>query len=426
MELRIYLILFALVCSGLVQAQNTSSPYSIYGIGTIETGAYNRTTGMGSTGLAYRSDNNIIQNNPASYTALIQQMFHIEIGGRGDFSNYTGAYFSSTVGSSQVSNDFTVTRVAFATKVTKWWGAGAGLMPYSKMDYNFSNVQPLGPQGEFASATYEGSGGIHKAYWGNAFSLGKHLSVGVNTSFLFGALQSQQTIIAPTANASLLTTRNLYLRNAVFDFGAQYYTHFGAAKQWGLTLGATYTPIQPLYAEDSLTVLDNNIPLPNSNSLLDRNVFKLPNGYGGGIALSKESLMRRFTFLADFSRQLWTPLGYAGTGYNLSNSDRYSAGIEVSRKRNIFNTPVEHIYYQLGGYYQKTYLTYQGYPVLEWGASVGIGVNPWRYPQWGYHIALEGGTTANYEEGALKENFVRLSITIHYWDRWFTRGRKVL
>lgn len=426
MRIKTYLILFFVASYGVVQAQNTTLPYSIYGIGTYQTSAFNRTTGMGSTGIAYRSENNIIQNNPASYTALIPQMFHIEIGGRAEFASYNNASFSNTGYTDQVSNDFSVTRIAFATKVTKWWGASMGLMPYTKMVYDFTSIQPLGPQGEDASVTYEGSGGVHKAYWGNGFSLGKHFSVGATASFLFGALNQSQTTIAPTANANLVTTRNLYLRNMNFDFGAQYYTHFGPEKKWGLTLGATYTPKQALYAEDSLSVSNNGAVLPNGNALLDRNYFNLPSGYGGGISVSKESVMKRVTFLADFSRQLWSPLGYSGTGYSLGNADRYSAGIEISKKTNIFNTPVEHVYYQLGGYYTKSYLSVDGYPVLEWGASMGIGINPLRYPQWGYHLALEYGATANYEAGAIKENFVRLTVTIHYWDRWFTRGRRVL
>ena len=412
----------------MVQAQTTSSPYSIYGIGTIQTSSYNRTTGMGNAGIGYRSDNNIIQNNPASYTALMPQIFHIEAGGSGDFSTYSGALFNTTPGSSQISNDFTVTRIAFATKVTKWWGSSIGLMPYSKMTYDFSGAQPLGNTGQEVAVTYQGSGGIHKAYWGNAVSLGKHFSVGATCSFLFGALQQNETTVNPAINANLVTTRNLYMRNAVFDFGVQYYTHLGAQKNWNLVLGATYTPIQPLYAEDSLDVTNGGTALPNgASTLLDRNVFQMPNAYGAGFSLSKESTMRRVTFTGDYTTQLWTPLGYSGTGYALGNSYKYAGGVEIAKKANLFNTPLEHVYYQFGGYCSKTYLSLDGAPVYEWGATLGLGVNPLRYYQWGYHLSLEYGQTSNYEESAIKENFVRLTITIHYWgDRWFTRGRRIL
>jgi hypothetical protein len=210
-----------------------------------------------------------------------------------------------------------------------------------------------------------------------------------------------------------------------FDFGGQFYTQFGHNKQWGLTLGATYTPQQRLYAEDSLTVLTSATNVINS-ALLDRNFLTIPQGYGGGFAISKASTMKKITFTAEARRVLWNSVGLSGTGYSLNNSDRYSAGLEVAKNANIFNTSVEHVYYQFGGYYQKTYLTLDGSPVLEWGGTLGMGINPLRYSQWGYVISLEAGQTSNYQAGAIRENYFRLNLTIHYWDRWFTRGRKIL
>ena len=47
-------------------SQNMNSPYSIYGIGDIDNRMYNKTSGMGGTGLALRSGNYFIDNNPAA------------------------------------------------------------------------------------------------------------------------------------------------------------------------------------------------------------------------------------------------------------------------------------------------------------------------------------------------------------------------
>lgn len=422
MQIR-FTLLFVMIC-GIVQAQNTTSPYSIYGIGEYEGSAYNRTTGMGSTGIAYRNENAIIQNNPASLTALIPQYFHVEVGGRGQFSSYTNAVYNNLngQGGSQVSNDFMVTRFVVGTKVTKWWGAAIGLMPYTQMNYSFITTEnQAGDQDEI---NYTGTGGVHKAFWANGFSLGKHFSVGATTSFLFGALNEDEVLTDGNTGATLETTRNLYLRNANFDFGAQYYTQFGKNKQWAITLGATYAPSQRLDAQDSLAVLDNGASA-TPNSLLDQTLYILPSGFGGGISISKDSRMKKLTFVADYQQQNWNSLGNFGTGYTLNNSQRYSAGIEISKRKNIFNTPVEHIYYQFGGYYDRTYLTLNGDPLKEAAGSVGIGVNPLRYPKWGYNVVLEVGSQYTSEQGAIRQDFARLTITIHYWDVWLTKGRRV-
>jgi hypothetical protein len=429
MQIR-FTLLFLMIC-GIVQAQNTSSPYSIYGLGDFQTSAYNRTTGMASTGIAYRNENSIIQNNPAAYTALIPQFFHVEAGGRGQFSSYTNASYSNinNQGAAQISNDFMVTRFAFATKVTRWWGASIGLMPYTQMNYSFTALEAQNG-GALDEVSYTGTGGLHKAYWGNGFSLGKHLSVGVNTSFIFGALNEDEVLTDAASNSDIETTRNLYLRNANFDFGAQYYTQFGRNKAWALGLGATYTYKQRLDAQDSLSVIDNGTAVAvggnnNTYGLLDQNLYYLPSGFGGGLSLSKDSRMKKITFLADYQQQNWNSLGEYGVGYTLNNSQKYSAGLEVSKRANIFNTPVEHIYYQFGAYYDKTYVSLNGDPVREVGGSVGFGVNPLKYPRWGYNLALEAGSRFSSEQNAIREDFVRLTITIHYWDIWLTKGRRV-
>ena len=418
-----FTLLFVMIC-GIVQAQNTTSPYSIYGLGDFETNGYNRTTGLGGAGTAYRTDNAIIQNNPAALTGLVPQFFHVEAGGRGQFSSYANAAYTNYngQGAAQVSNDFMVTRFAFATKVTRWWGSSIGLMPYTQMNYNFTALLPT--NGELDPVTYTGTGGIHKVYWGNGFSLGKHFSVGATTSFLFGALNQDEVQVDAASGSSIETTRNLYLNNINFDFGAQYYTQFGKNKRWGLVLGATYTPAQKLWGQDSLSVIDNGV-IAGADELLDQNSFGLPQMFGGGISLSKDSRMRKITFIADYQQQNWNNLNDFGQGYTLNNSQRYSAGVEIAKRANIFNTPVEHLYYQFGGYYYKTYLNLAGDPVQEAALTVGIGVNPLRYPKWGYNVSLEAGSRFTTEVGAIREDFVRLNITIHYWDIWMTKGRRL-
>jgi hypothetical protein len=425
MQIRFTLV-FLMIC-GIVQAQNTSSPYSIYGIGDFQTSAYNRTTGMASTGIAYRNENSIIQNNPAAYTALIPQYFHVEAGGRAQFSSYTNAVYTNIngQGAAQLSNDFMVTRIAFATKVTKWWGASMGLMPYTQLNYGFTSLvaQPVGG-GLLDEITYSGTGGLHKAYWGNGFQLGNHISVGATTSFIFGALNEDEVLTDASSGSTVETTRNLYMRNANFDFGAQYYTAFGKSKEWGMVLGATYSPTQRLDAQDSLSFLDNGTQ-PKPNVLLDQTLYNLPTQFGGGISVYRDRRMKKITFLADYQQQNWSALKQYGIGYTLNNSQRFSAGLEVSRRSNIFNTPVEHLFYQFGAYYDKTYLTLNGDPVKEIGGSVGIGVNPLRYPKWGYNLALEAGSRFSALQGSIREDYVRLTITIHYWDVWMTKGRRV-
>jgi hypothetical protein len=64
-----------LFVSIVTYSQNVSSPYSIIGIGDIETSYFNRTSGMANTGIAYRNNKYIILNNPASLSDFQSQLF---------------------------------------------------------------------------------------------------------------------------------------------------------------------------------------------------------------------------------------------------------------------------------------------------------------------------------------------------------------
>ena len=89
-KLSILLTLLTVTSLG-VMAQNNFSPYSQMGIGDVEDGFYNRTSGLGNTGIAYRSNRFIINNNPASLSGLANQYFTMEMGLRGSFIQYSGS-----------------------------------------------------------------------------------------------------------------------------------------------------------------------------------------------------------------------------------------------------------------------------------------------------------------------------------------------
>ena len=104
--------------------QTNNSPYSILGIGDIEDSYFNRTTGMADTGVAYRANNFLITNNPASFSALTNHLFNAEIAIRGTLITYNGAGVDQN---NNQSTDITFKKFIVGTKITKHWGSSAGL-----------------------------------------------------------------------------------------------------------------------------------------------------------------------------------------------------------------------------------------------------------------------------------------------------------
>lgn len=397
-------------------SQNTNSPYSILGIGDIESNFYNRTSGMANTGLAYRSDRYLVNNNPASYTALQQQFFSFEISGRGQFISYYGSPLNGTSASGK---DFALKRLSVATKINKWWGSGAGLMPYSTSNYAFSSVKNIQGTNASVPVTYDGTGGVNQVYWSNAFQPVKHLSVGVTAAYLFGSLTQTETLVTDGLATTLTTSRQLFLKNFNFTYGAQYY--LPVTKKWDLNLGATYSPAHKLAADATVTVTDNSTQISTTTDNARSNDFKLPNASGFGISLTKN---KKYTFSADYRYQAWASTNYSGLNYSLKNSNRASVGFEISNKKSYFNNLLfERNYLQAGVYYGNSYLSIKGQQLTERGFTLGYGINSKRNLL-GFCIGLDAGQRGTQSDGLIKENYFNFTFTVSYRDFWRTRGAK--
>jgi hypothetical protein len=413
------IILLLLLSYGTLHSQSTNSPYSILGIGDIETNNYNRTGGMANTGLAYRSDRFLINNNPASYTALQQQFFSFELSARGQFINYYG---SPLLGASASGKDFAIKRLSVGTKITSWWGSSAGIMPYSTSNYLFTYPKNIGGTNVSVPATVDGSGGINQVYWGNAFQPFKHFSVGVNASYLFGSLSETETLVQAGLGTSLATTLQTFYKNFNFTYGAQYYA--ALSKHWDISLGGTYAPTHKLATAATLMVTDNSTQITSTSNVKNTTDFTLPNSSGFGISIVKN---KKYTFSGDYKYQAWTSANnFTGANYILKNTNRVSLGFEVSNKKTFFNTLFEQNYLQAGIYYGTSYLDINNHQLDEKGITLGYGVNSKRNPELGISLGLDVGQRGTQQAGLIKYNYVNFTLTVTYRSLWRTKGIKYL
>jgi len=409
-----YLFIASLLYTVGGYSQNSNSPYSIIGIGDIENNFYNRTSGMANTGYAYRNDRYMINNNPASYTALQQQFFAIELSGRAQFINYAGTPVNAQSNSSK---DFAIKRLAVGTKINKHWASGIGLAPFSTANYGFSATKPITGSPVQLPATYDGNGSVNQVYWNNAVEVFKHFSLGVQASYLFGSLNQTENLFTSELQESLTTTRQVFLRNFYFTYGAQYYLPIN--KHWDAVVGGTFSNKTKLASEATVTVTDNNGQLLSSVITKD-DYFKLPNSTGVGLSLTKD---KKYTWTADYKYQNWTATNFSGPGYSLQDVNRGSVGFEVANKKQVFNNYFERSYFQAGAYFGTSYLSINGEQLKEMGVTFGYGFTSLRNPLAG-HIVLEIGQRGTEKNGLIKERFVNIGFTVSYRDFWFTKGRK--
>jgi hypothetical protein len=403
MRIKIYSgIIILLACGTAAKAQRgLNSIYSAYGIGDLETRDYSRNFGLGSTGIGRRHTGYLNELNPASYSALPTQNFMFDVSLKAQQVNYTGTNISQSAG------DINFKRLAIGFKAAKFWGIGAGITPFSTVDYKLLNQQFTIGTGNPITATTTGTGGFNRAYISNGFQLSKNFSVGVSTAFLFGPLNTAQYI----GSDSLQTQHNKYGFKPNFTAGAQYAGKI--SKDWQLGLGATYRFETKMKLQEKLQIVDQSGTILYDKDQ-DPSFFTLPAEYGAGLTLTNGT----FTWVADYRHSLWNSLDEKGATYSYQDGERYSTGIEYTLKRQYFNQTFEGTVLQAGFSYNKSPLVISNTHIKDISGTIGMSL-PSKNGQLRYYVGLEAGQRGQTGTALVKETYVNAIFHFSLRDIWF-------
>ncbi|HKJ80215.1 MAG TPA: hypothetical protein VKA10_11800, partial [Prolixibacteraceae bacterium] len=159
---------------------NTTSPYSRYGLGDLQSNSFGRTAAMGGATLASRNNQQINFANPASYTAVDSLAFLFEFGIFGKFSKFSNDLASMDA------NDINFRYFAMNFQITNWLATSLGLTPYSDVGYDVEVNETVDANNVLYK--YYGEGSLSRAYLGLAIEPVKNISIGANLNYMFGTL----------------------------------------------------------------------------------------------------------------------------------------------------------------------------------------------------------------------------------------------
>lgn len=413
------------ICLVKLSAQNTSSPYSIIGLGDIEKGYFDRTSALGYAGVALSSDRYLFVGNPASLAFLdkpnFRNPFYFDVSVRYKNVNYAGAAITNSTANQ--SNDMQFKRISFAIKPKSKWALSFGLLPFSNANYSFVGVKKIQGDNFGVNANYDGTGSTNLIYLTNSFLITKNLSFGVQSSFMFGQFEDKETIYSSITDSVLSTDRNIYLTSPYFKGGLLY--KIKATKDLGLSFGANGSLKTNVAANYQLTVKDGNTNLKDVKETRN-NYTSLPLMGTIGFAATYKN---KYTLVVDYAAQNWSSLKYKGSNYALTNSSRISAGLQYSNNETIKDIKdgstsiFEKSAFQIGYFYNNSYLTIYGQPIKEWGVTLGASKQLNRSGL-GIQGTIEIGSRGSTDKGLIKENITQLGLTISYRDFWFTKKVK--
>ncbi len=395
-------------------AQNNTSPYSILGVGDIENSTFDRSTGMGNTGISLSSDRFIYQQNPASISRLADHFFNIELASRYKSVTYYGNPASSGTSSSA---DFQVKKLTLAIKVKPFWGVSAGILPFSTSNYSFFANKSIQGTVLLSNTYYKGSGGLNQYFLTNAFNINKHFSIGVQATYLAGSFIQDEALDSISLGTSLNTNRNIFLAKFIAKAGFQYQGQL--SRKWKLGIGATASNKANLSGDYYLTVNSNGQNLVSNQSYKGA-YFTIPLMYGGGISLTRNNAL---TLAADYQYQNWGSTNYSGIGYKFVNSNRISGGVQYAKTVGYGSNILERSNVQAGVFFGNSYLDINGYRVQDYGISLGAGFSSKTAPI-SCQFNLVVGRTGTTDNGLIRQDYIQFGVTVSYRDFWYTKLKK--
>jgi len=423
------ILIICIFCMNCANAQVYINPFTQYGIGELQQLTQVNRMGMGGTSYTETDPNRYNFANPASYS--LTNYFSFEIGATSVFYKYQDDNTSFK------NIDVRVPYLSFAFPIdsNKRWGFSAGLMPYSRVDYDL--ITNTTENGLNKTLYQTGSGGLTRFYLGSSIRLFHNFYLGANAAYIFGSTQTTQTQSFPDTTTLYGVHQNAsnVTGGFLFDIGGIYNINFNlpykvndetvANKYKTLKdslkneLKSSKTPpseINTKYAgllkeimlvKDSLKTtaitkkrryllqLGGTVNLPTylpttqtifattysntlsisdslSNYTNSKDNIYLPLGLGGSIELRND---RNFEIAASVSYRQWSQYKFLGVKDSLKDSYTFGLGMSwTPPKRQMNNNVWTTANYRLGFRYTETPYMIGGNPVNDMCVTIGLGL----------------------------------------------------
>lgn len=414
---KIILLCLSIGCTlGLFAQNNTGTPYSMYGIGLLQDN-YGPYTAMGGVSAAMRDANNINFLNPASYTALDSNRFYIQFGITGEYVN---------IATHQESSSYRVAQNAslnMAFRIYKDLFASFGFNQRSDIGYDLHYYEMInGSNNEYYNQQISGKGGLNDFYLGFAYKFNR-LSVGFNTSLVFGNLEKRLTLIPGVTDSYYINTRTkIAVHDVIFNLGLQYM--FDLSPKSKLTLGTALNFGSKLGAKKDFMSYKINSSTSDQQTLDDevlrRGSIFYPFRIIGGFAYDYKD---KWMLAGDYTFQRMSAYEEFGVDQKYEDYHKGSLGVSLlparygrywwQRNKYILGTYLVRSQIKLNNNHINTY-------ALTFGTQIPVYI-PNRELLLG--ISFDLGIRGTRENGLIQEKFAKIRLNIAFKEGWFMKRK---
>ena len=401
-----------LLCSVLVNAQeNTSSPYSFFGVGLNKFNGTAENRAMGGLGIASDSIHINLQN-PAGYGKL-------------GLTTYTLGGSHSTVNvessnSSDRASSTTFDYLAMAFPAGKF-GFGLGVIPYTSVGYELEDITSE------SSSRFTGSGGLNKLFLAAGYELTKELRIGVEGSYNFGNIKNKNLLFQDGLQFGTRETNRTDLSGFKVNFGAQYERLLASGLQ--VTGSVSFSPTAKIDAENErqlatllLNTSNDEIIADLRDVEVDNSELMLPSelSIGGGIGQPRK-------WFAGIEYGKKSSSDFTNRSFELNNvvykdANSYKLGGYYIPNYNDITSYFKRIVYRAGVRYEETGLNLNNEDVNEFGISFGVGLPAGNFLT-NVNLGVEYGQRGTTSNNLVQEQFINVFLSLSLNDKWFVRRR---
>ena len=413
----IYLIIFLAGSPFIFAQSNTSSPYSIGGLGEIafKGNAINRLMG----GLDIVSDSlHANLNNPASLGDLKLVTYSLGL-------NYKSTKLSSIAANESVisaSIDYLVVAIP-----TKKFTFGFGILPATSVGYRLQSVIEGDDINNVVNRN-EGFGGLNQTFLSIGFKFFEFLNFGVSANYNFGKITNESSRQEQNIDFGTFFTKTSSLAGFNYRFAIQ--LKIPLTSRVRLDAMAYYVPNNSLTATNesvyftrSVTTQDlgdfENVDLAAIN--LDETTISLGNQYSFGLGITKD---KKWFVGGQYSRR--NSADYVNNFISLdnityANGSRLSFGGFYLPDYSSITSYWKRIVYRAGVRFEDTGVLFNDQALKETGISFGVSL-----PMAGFsnaNIGFEFGKRGSQDNGLIQESYWNLIVGLSPNDIWFIKRK---
>lgn len=388
----------------------SSSPYSIFGLGSLYESDFGSLPGIGGSGLALPSDRFINNLNPASLGFMYQNHFIFDVGGNAIQTSY------QNLSRKENRNNVQFSHIAFAFPLSSKSAVSVALKPYSSAGFKISDYKlPIQDSNEEYTLSATGTGGLNNFDISYAHRIGKKVAVGLSTSVLFGSTKDSREYVI--SNSVTTIDKESSYNGARLNLGGQFKVDST------FTIGTVLKSPSKVNATKVQSVITYNAELDASNTVesnaeSDTDDYYLPLEFSVGLS---KRFKNNLNLTMDYEKAFWENTRQADLYGNYLNQEKFKMGLSYRRGKNQ-RSYFDGIQFSTGFSYDTGFLEIDNKRIENKAISFGVSL-PIENTFSVLNISYSYGQKGRISNGLIKENYHKISVNLSLDGIWFVKRK---